>query len=257
MCSRQTPLTGALVALILCAASTISASTGPSTTILYVAQSPDGTRIGPATATGEPITLQYGSTLRVFLGKDAGCIAIVEELQLEGESRVKDPLKGRPLPVVVMSGEGWHVTKPGKAILRIRLTQCGDTEGKDELHEELALEFVEDRRWWSIADTVAYAVTRDSGNTAIAGAGLFVELPFLQRLRGIVQCSFVLHLLPPTKEGEASDLGFSPIGFGLFGNRVVFGTGWNISRRGLRPGDHNRYIYVGFSVSKLLNPTPR
>jgi hypothetical protein len=118
-------------------------------------------------------------------------------------------------------------------------------------------DLVPDEGWWTVADTVAYAVTRQQGNTAIAGAGVFFDFPrwgFLAKTKGILRWSVVVHLLPPAAKDEPADIGIAPLGISLFGNRVVAGIGWNISREGLRPESHNRYVYVGFSASQILKP---
>jgi hypothetical protein len=134
--------------------------------------------------------------------------------------------------------------------------------------EEVTVTF-DQPTWWTVADTIAYAVMRETGNTAIAGAGVFMDplalgnglwnlmrgrFPNYARGQDVIQASIVVHLLPPAEEGSAADIGVAPVGFGFFGNRLVMGVGWNISRRGLRPTNHNRYVYLGFSASELLKP---
>lgn len=158
-----------------------------------------------------------------------------------------------PLPIILSSGPGTPIEGSGSVMVKM-----GKSDGTKA--EAILLDFGGEERWWQVTDTFAYAVTRDAGNTAIAGAGVFVTLPRwilpFRKLREQVRYSMVVHLLPPARENDPADLGISPIGFGLFGNRVVTGIGWNVSRRGLRPQSHNTYFYVGFSASQVLR-SPR
>jgi hypothetical protein len=116
--------------------------------------------------------------------------------------------------------------------------------------------------WWQVTDTEAYAVTRQSGATAVAGAGIFISPTKLWSVvsgkryihQSYLMFSFVAHVLPTGVQNSPADIGISPIGIGLFGNRAVMGVGCNISENGVRPVSHNRYVYIGFSASKLFVP---
>jgi hypothetical protein len=162
--------------------------------------------------------------------------------------------KDRALPLALVGGR----LPPAAASTVLVTIETKDTNGVLS-ESDYVVRYSLSERWWAVADTVAYAVTRQQGNTAIAGAGVFFDLPhwgFLNKTRGFLRLSVVVHLLPPAGKNEPADIGIAPIGISLFGNRVVAGVGWNISREGLRPDQSNRYVYVGFSASQLLNPKP-
>ena len=205
------------------------------------------------------IPVPFGSHVRLYIDpkKCDGCSASINELTVNGAPK---SIRDSTLPVVLESGLGLLISEPSVVKARIEIIQLSSPN--DSTKEEIAFDFrTEESKEpaWLITDTVAYAVTRQSGNTAIAGAGLFFDLPhwgFLRWSKGWLRWSFVTHLLPPAQAGSAADIGISPIGVGLFGNRLVLGVGWDISRRGLRPNEHNRYVYIGFSVSELLKPKP-
>jgi len=227
--------------------------------VTYIATTPDGNRYGPALANGEHLKLPLGATVALLIDKD--CRSAKVSKALFGSGTSIGEIKDSSLPTTLVTGDNWTVRENGTVEIQVEVTQTDDSKH----FETMSIEVGGQRQWWTIADTVAYAVTRQSGNTAIAGAGLFVDVPdplfgkwkFLtdkiNKLHGVLQYSVVLHLLPPGNSG-AADLGIAPIGIGLFGNRIVAGVGWNISRRGQRDDSHNRYVYFGISASKLLSP---
>lgn len=226
-------------------------------TITYIVVSEEGTRLGSGTLGDVRVLVPLGASLQ-FDCKDGR--AYLEEVRLSDGGTTEtglDNLKGKLLPLSVTSGKSGVVGARRQLVFRFVMGTPGE-EDANKPRQEAVVAFVDDLPWWAIGDTVAYAITRQTGNTAVAGAGVFLELSrvrFLRWLpRGSVQYVFAVHLLPPPKEGTAADIGLAPVGLGFFGSRLVMGFGSNVSNRGLRPRDHDRYFYVGFSASSILRP---
>lgn len=204
--------------------------------------------------TSGQIQVEVGSVVRLSVDPEycGVCEAKIIRLMQEGEEN--EYWKDKGLPVALAGGK-LPLAAAGTVVATIEIQKDDETKATGDYVVHYGLP----DRWWVVADTVAYAVTRQQGNTAIAGAGVFFDLPhwkFLNATRGFLRLSVVVHLLPPAAKDDPADLGIAPIGISLFGNRVVAGIGWNISRQGLRPPENNRYVYVGFSASQLLNPKP-
>jgi hypothetical protein len=223
------------------------------------AVAPNGARTGPVPSSSGYLDVAWASVIRLETEPNCSCNATLREVFIDGEKLALSSLgTSLQLPLTLPSGRGQVLDRAGLVRFRIEVRK-----GTDTLFEEFSVRLSE-RSWWMITDTVAYAITRDSGNTAIAGAGVFIDpckIVSVRRWRlcgqqDLIRWSFVVHLLPPAQESDPADIGLSPIGAGLFDNRIVLGVGWNASRRGLRPVDHNRYVYVGFSASQVLNPRP-
>ncbi len=199
------------------------------------------------------LSVDLGSTVRLLVDPQcSACSGKVVKLLQDGAER--NEWKDRPLPAALVDNKLPPLT-PGAIVVTIQITKADSTTASGDYVVRFELPY----RWWVVADTVAYAVTRQQGNTAIAGAGAFFDFPqwgILKKTKGFLRWSLVVHLLPPARKDDPADVGIAPIGLSLFGNRVVVGIGWNISRKGLRPNEHNRYVYVGFSASQLLNPSP-
>jgi hypothetical protein len=200
------------------------------------------------------VNAELQSAVRLAVDPEAckGCKAELVTLLQDGEEQ--ESWKGRSLPVALVGG---HL--PPAAASTVLVTVKVEDESQAVTKSDYVIRYSLSEGWWAVADTVAYAVTRQQGNTAIAGAGVFFDLPHwgpLNKTRGFLRFSLVVHLLPPAGKNEPADIGIAPIGISLFANRVVAGIGWNISRQGLRPRENNRYVYVGFSASQLLNPKP-
>lgn len=223
--------------------------------VVYLATTPSGARIGPLPLLSGQATLRVGSTIQIYAdAEQCKCTARLVELR-DGTKVIPTDVA---LPVNIGSGPGQDVEGATLVRLRVKVTPnkaADDKATPPDKFEELMIRFVDDT-WWMVADTVAYAVTRQSGNTAVAGAAIFIN-PFrwkYLRPLSFVQYAFAVHLLPPAEKGSAADIGVAPIGIGLFEGRFVAGAGWDISRKGERPDSHNRYVYLGFSASRLLNP---
>jgi len=195
-----------------------------------------------------------GSEVRLAVDPRCTTCKAAKVLSLNLAGKPIGSYANRNLPVSLV-GDGLPLAVPGTIVVEVEITKTDDTAFKGDY--TVRYDLFPDEGWWTVADTVAYAVTRQQGNTAIAGAGVFFDLPhwkFLSKTKGIFRWSVVVHLLPPVAKDEPADIGIAPLGFSLFGNRVVAGIGWNISRQGLRPEEHNRYVYVGFSASQILKP---
>jgi hypothetical protein len=231
--------------------------------VRYAILGSDGAQLGEGTIDGGRLSAPLGGAVRFtcnacgFTVVDIGG-AFINQLTCTDTKPTcgRITLNATKLPIVLWSGADTPIEKPGVVVLKVGtpdVTTAGKATGSAET---VVVDFGGSERWWQVTDTFAYAVTRDSGNTAIAGAGVFVNVPKwlvpFRALRDQLRYSVVVHLLPPVGGESPADLGIAPIGFGLFGNRVVFGVGWNVSRRGIRPTSHNQYFYVGFSASQVL-----
>ena len=195
------------------------------------------------------VTVPLGTEVRLAVDSECNdCVASIVSVQVNGKSI---QWTEKPLPAALV-GDNLPLFTPGTVVANVKVVQGNETTTGDYL-----VRFSLPDRWWVIADTVAYAVTRQEGNTPIAGAGAFLDFPqwkFLRATKGYVRWSLVVHLLPPANEGDPADLGIAPLGLGLFDNKLVLGLGWNVSRKGQRPEESNRYFYIGFSASQVLNP---
>jgi hypothetical protein len=222
----------------------------------YRVDLPDGSHLQSVAVGSRQDHIPLGSAIHFELASGCACTATVTIVRLDEQPVA---ITNANVPTDIRSGKNAEVAQAGLLFVQLSVQAAGTTTV-----ESMTIRIDSDT-WWSIADTEAYAILRTSGNTAIAGAGIFVDpgqfanaflsffhlkthLPPLQQLR----MSFVVHLLPPGETGGAADIGIAPIGVGLFGNRIVMGMGWDISQKGLRPDRHNRYVYVGFSASRLL-----
>jgi hypothetical protein len=195
------------------------------------------------------ISADFGSWVELLT--DPGCVGCsAQVVEVQGEDGEIPSLKGLSLPVILRSGSGTLMTKPGRVSFSIDVKAADSTAAPRREH--VVIRFAGKTPWWSVTDTIAYAVTRQQGSTAVAGVGAFVQVPKARWL----QYAFVFHLLPPGPDKEGPEMGIAPIGLGFFDGRIVMGVGWNVSRKSLRPSDHDRYVYIGVSASKLINPKP-
>jgi hypothetical protein len=195
--------------------------------------------------TRQPIDAVMGDVVSLDTPYPTRCtIEIVKATLADGRELAN--LKGpTSLPIMISSGEGKTVPTTGE----VRLTVQYSKESCGEHVQTAVIHFAAPPApRWSVADTVAYVITRDSRGTAAAGVGAFVRLP---KIGGFVNWVAAVHVLPGT-EGTG-EFGLAPIGVGLWGNRFVFGWGWNLSRWGDRPDKHNFYFYAGGSITKLFS----
>jgi hypothetical protein len=192
-----------------------------------------------------PIAAVLGDVIRFDAPYSTRCaVEVVKATVADGRELAN--LEGRTsLPIMIASGEGKTVATAGEFRLTVRYSEdgCGGEPETAVVHFEAP-----PAPRWSVADTVAYVITRDSRGTAAAGVGAFVRVP---KIGGFVNWVAAVHVLPG---GEGTgEFGLAPLGVGLWGNRFVFGWGWNLSRWGDRPDRHNFYFYAGGSVTKLFS----
>jgi hypothetical protein len=221
-----------------------------SQSVLYEIEYPSGVKGGPSIAHGQNLPFPEGSRLRLF----CDCKASLDNIQFKGQDTISTWTSiQKKLPVVLVSGGHGGIGGEGSAVVEWLVEEGNGKQKKGTL----SVDGTRAESPWTIGDSVAYAVTRTTGNTAIAGVGLFINLPGFTRIPArLLRYAFMVHLLPPQESGGAADLGIAPLGVSFLGNRLVLGIGWDVSRYGTRPTRNNMYFYVGISASNLLRPTP-
>jgi hypothetical protein len=131
--------------------------------VLFEIEYPSGVKGGPGVADGQNLAFPEGTRLKLFV-EDCECTATLEGVWLKD----RDTIDGwtpdqKTLPVVLVSGGYGGVVGSGPAVVRWSVTPKSGPKSMGNL----SVASTRAESSWSIGDSVAYAVTRRTGNTAI------------------------------------------------------------------------------------------